>query len=297
MKIRSLLCILLLTGLIAAISLLTAADSPAKMPKPGEFTFVVIGDSQPWTPDGKIPDVFRDLIKRIDTLNPAFVVHTGDRIYGTGSSVATVRRQYEEFKEAVKPLRAKLYQAIGNHEIQGSIANQEFFKKEIGGLYYSFDHGNSHFTVLNSQIVGEEGRITGKQLEWLKDDLHQARAAKHRFVFVHMPLFPVDGHLGRALDSRPKERDALHKLFVAGRVDTVFCGHEHLYDEQTRNGVRYIITGGGGARTWPSFQGKGDFYHFIIVNVKGDKVEMKGYRPAQRGRLEEEFPIGKTRRQ
>lgn len=281
--------------LLTLLLLISAAALGAKDASPAEFSFAVIGDSRPSLPDGAQPGVFKDLIKRIDKLNPAFVMHTGDVVYGS-SSLEKLRCQYEDFKNAIEPLRSKLYLTIGNHEVQGYKANQAFFEKELGGLYYSFDHQGSHFIVLNSHIIGEEGCITGKQLEWLKEDLRKARTAVHKFVFIHMPLYPVDGHAGKCLDARPAERDALHRLFTLNRVDTVFVGHEHLFDEHTRNGVRYIITGGGGAPLWPSTRGTGDFHHFVMVSVKGESVEMKGFRPAQGGRPDEEFPIGKTRR-
>lgn len=281
--------------IIALLIMLTAAPIGAdEATSPGEFTFAVVGDSQPPRPDAPQTEVFKKLVKRMDALNPAFVVHTGDAIYGAWS-LDGVRAQVTDYREAIAPLRAKVYRAIGNHEIQGQKANQAFFEKEVGGLYYSFDHEGSHFIVLNACIIGEERRITGKQLKWLKEDLRKARSARHKFVFMHMPLYPVDGHIGACLDAHPGERDALHRLFMLNRIDTVFSGHEHLFNEQTRNGVRYVITGGGGGQVFPSVKGQGDFHHFVIVSVRGDQVEMKGFRPAQRGHPAEEFPIGKTR--
>ena len=287
MKIRSLFAVILL--------LLSAAACAAGEPEPAQFSFVVMGDSRPSLPDGAQPGVFREMIKRIDAQDPAFVMHTGGSVYGS-SSIEKLNRQYADFRDAVKLLRAKLHLTIGNHEIQGRQANQEFWEKELGALYYSFDREGSHFIVLDSHIIGEEGRIAGEQLEWLKEDLRKARGAAHRFVFVHMPLYPVDGHVGNCLDRRRDERDDLHRLFTLNRVDTVFSGHEHLFDEQTRNGVRYVVTGGGGAGLRPSTAGAGDFYHYVTVNVRGEQVEMKGFRPAQRGRPDEEFAIGKTRK-
>lgn len=295
MKKRIVLIAAALLALLAAAAMLVTAETRSSA-GPAEFTFLVVGDSQPHRPNAPQTEVFKKLVKRMDTLNPAFVVHTGDAIYGAWS-LDGVRAQVMDYREAIAPLRAKVYRTIGNHEIQGQKANQAFFEKELGGLYYSFDHEGSHFIVLNCSIIGEERRIAGKQLEWLREDLRKAQTARHKFVFLHMPLYPVDGHGGKCIDSRPAERDALHKLFMLNRVDTVFSGHEHLFDEHPRNGVRYVITGGGGGPLWPSYKGTGDFHHFIIVRVKGDAVEMKGYRPAQRGRPEEEFPIGKTKSQ
>lgn len=268
----------------------------ARTEEPEPFVFVVIGDSRPNSPSQPQVGVYKRMLKDIDALSPAFVMHTGDAIYGS-ADLERVRRQYDEFQEVTRSrLRAKVYLTIGNHEIQRKKANQQLFERELGGLYYSFDHGGSHFILLNSEIVGQKDRITGEQLEWLKQDLRKARAARHKFVFIHSPLYPVDGHMGSCLDKHPRDRDALHQLFRRNRVDTVFTGHEHLFHERTKNGVRYIITGGGGAPLYPSFYGTGDFYHYVVVSVRGDKVEMKVVRPAQNGSPARVIPVGRTQR-
>jgi len=180
---------------------------------------------------------------------------------------------------------------IGNHDASGSKDNQDFLEKEYGKLYYSFDHGDSHFIVLNSEIVGQESRIIDAQLEWLRDDLHNTKAT-NKFVFIHEPLYPVGGHIGSSLDRYTKERDVLHNLFVRNKVAVVFEGHEHLFYEQVKSGVRYIISGGGGAPTYPSIYGGGDFYHYITVAVDGNSIEMTLIKPAQDDRKAESIKIG-----
>ena len=110
-------------------------------------------------------------------------------------------------------------------------------------------------------------------------------------------MYPVGGHLGKCLDMYPKERDTLHNLFVQNRITAVFAGHEHLFNEHVKNGVRYIITGGGGASLSPSIYGTGDFHHYVVVSVKGGKVEMKVVKPAQDGKPQEEILLtGSARR-
>lgn len=257
----------------------------------GAFKFAVIGDNRPANANLPQPRRFAKMIKEIDASNPAFAVNVGDCIYGSGD-VDTMKTQYGKYADLLKStLRAKMYLTIGNHEISGSQANQDFFKKELGRLYYSFDYGNSHFVVLDSDVVGEASRITGAQLEWLRKDLGDSKAA-NKFVFVHQPLYPVDGHIGSSQDRYPKQRDALHSLFMRMRVNTVFVGHEHLFNEQVRNGVRYIISGGGGAPTYPALNGEGDFYHYIIVTVDGRDIQMTLMKPAQAGNKAQQIKIG-----
>ena len=76
----------------------------------------------------------------------------------------------------------------------------------------------------------------------------------------------VDGHRGDSLDRYPRFRDTLHQLFVQQNVTCVFEGHEHLYNRQERDGVVYVITGGGGAPLYAN-ELKGGFYHYLRVDV------------------------------
>ena len=286
---------LLLLALATAVTGVFDGISGKTEDQPKQFTFVVFGDNRPNRPDLAQPETFKKILRKIDALNPAFAVSTGDCIYGSPVE-SRMLEQYKDYTETIGSLlKAKVYLALGNHEILGSTANQEFFANELGALYYSFDYGDSHFIVLDSDVVGQAGRIIGDQLEWLKEDLKKSRAARHKFVFLHRPLYPVDGHKGRSLDKYPEDRNALHHLFARNRITAVFVGHEHLYDEQVNNGVRYIITGGGGAFLYPSIHGTGDFYHFVVVSVTGDEAQMKVVKLAQGGKPEEIIPIGEAR--
>ncbi|MHB0998710.1 MAG: metallophosphoesterase family protein [Armatimonadota bacterium] len=266
-----------------------SALTPA--PDINNFIFAVIGDNRPARANSPQTSYFKKMVKEMDEANPAFALNVGDAVYGS-SNFKKLMAQYKDYTDILQStLRAKMFLAIGNHEVQGFKANQAFFTKELGGLYYSFDYGNSHFTVLNSEIIGQTAKITGDQLAWLKTDLQKSKA-RHKFVFIHRPLYPVDGHAGKCIDQYPKERDSLHNLFVRNRVEIVFAGHEHLFNEQVKNHVRYIITGGGGAPTYPSVSRTGDFYHYLMVTVNGDKVEMKLMKPAQYGKKAEVIKIG-----
>ncbi len=283
---RKLFAIFALLVLLNAGSAHTA--SAAQQPV---FTFTVFGDNQPPQATASQPVRFRELLARMKTLSPDFAVCTGDSIYGA-SSLARLRLQYKDYTDTVVSLfGGKVYQTIGNHEAFGTKSSQEFFQKELGSLYYSFDKGDSHFIVLDGDVNGEEGKITGDQLAWLKDDLYKARAAGHKFVFLHRPLYPVGGHTGSSMDTSRVDRDALHGLFARNRITAVFSGHEHLFNAQKRNGVIYIISGGGGGELYPSFSGEGDFPNFVLVKVAGDKVDMTVVKMPYRGKPEQMLPV------
>lgn len=229
--------------------------------------FTVFGDNRGGS-DGRQPAVFSRLVAQMAALGPDFVIGTGDYIYGA-SSQEELRFQWREFFRAMAPLQARkttyFVPATGNHEIAGG-AGRALFREYFRRFYFSFDWGSSHFIILDTEVPGEEGRIAGDQRIWLKKDLAATTNARHIFVVLHRPLFPVGPHKGDSLDSVPAERDGLHRLFVQHRVTCVFQGHEHLYHRQTKDGVTYIITGGGGAPLYAAPE-RGGFHHFLSVKA------------------------------
>lgn len=100
-------------------------------------------------------------------------------------------------------------------------------------LTYSFDVGDSHFVVLDTDPVGRDGSVA---VQWLAQDLAAAftrRAQKHLFLFGHKPAFayqyaddvPPDGFS----DATPGgNRDQFWAL-VNRYGGTYFCGHQHIY--------------------------------------------------------------------
>ncbi len=258
--------VLLLAVVLIAGGSVAAAD--------GELTFAVFGDCRPG-PNYERLNVTRHIMNEIAHRQPAFVIGTGDYIEGS-TDPQTVRAQYARFFEALMPLKTRgLYQreedipvalSTGNHDIRGSVANARIFDEYFGGRQYSFDRANCHFIILDSEIPGEEGRIKGKQWEWLMSDIAAAQDAGFIFVTLHRPLFPVDGHRGSSMDVDIPLRDRLHALFVKHQVSAVFMGHEHLYNHSRRDGVDYFITGGAGAPLYASPQ-DGGYYHYLVATV------------------------------
>lgn len=95
---------------------------------------------------------------------------------------------------------------VGNHETYTPIPENKFslpiyftqqFKVEqngpegLKGQVYSFDYGNAHFVILDSQL-GEERRFLPDSLErqqaWLAKDL-AATNKLWKFVFIHRPAY------------------------------------------------------------------------------------------------------------
>ena len=122
-------------------------------------------------------------------------------------------------------------------------------------LNYSFDVGQIHFAVLNTDPVGADHTVDSS---WLSRDFEQAKArgAVTFLAFGHkMPFtyFPEVGGKKEAdgLDVRPRERDAFWSI-IEKYGATYFCGHEHVYDAsqplKAQGGKSWqIIVGSGGS--------------------------------------------------
>ena len=69
-------------------------------------------------------------------------------------------------------------------------------------------------------------------------------------------------------------------------IKLVFQGHDHNYYHTVRDGITYIVTGGGGAPLYPDRNRaqaiEGDVFvqahHFCIADVFQDRVEIAVYR-------------------
>lgn len=272
-----LLCAALLRGTCAQ----KAKDWPSPTPPPAEApaplagarVFCVFGDTRP-DGDPRRLNITRRVAAAMAAERPAFALGTGDYIDGARTTEA-IRKQYEAFFQALSPLQrlgpVSLAAAPGNHDVSGG--SGDLFTKLFGQRYYSFELGQAHLIVLDTEQPGAHGRIDGLQWDWLCRDLTRAQSSRLIFVVLHQPLFPVSVHRGSSLDKYPKYRDRLHLLFAQARVNAVFCGHEHLYNHQKRDGVNYFITAGAGAPLYAS-PARGGFYHYLRVSFTDTEYEV-----------------------
>ncbi|MBF0329985.1 MAG: metallophosphoesterase [Nitrospirae bacterium] len=241
-----------------------------------DFSFAVFGDFRTARRDNPYHQAFEHIIEELKLIAPHFIISTGDAYYGYGGSMQRFKNEIDYFVSKTKNLPSPFFNIIGNHELGGTAEREKLVKERFGNFYGSFDFGGSHFIALNTEETAKEGTISGEQLSWLEKDLESNKTAANIFVFLHRPLFSaVDPLLMSGKSFKDKtNRENLHNLFRRYKVKVVFAGHEHLFDDTSKDGVRYIITGGGGA---PLYQApnKGGFFHYLIVKVKGADVGLE----------------------
>ena len=204
----------------------------------GPYTFLVWGDTR----------TRHDMHRRVAEAvvkhgSPDFVLHTGDLVAdGNDTSLWPVFLDIE--RELLR--NTAFFPSLGNHE-RNSRDYYDFF--QVTTPYYSFNWGNSHFTVLNSDLgnaassAGARETFWTEQTRWLEEDLKGSQKADFRFVVAHHPPFSA---VSTRQSSNP-HMTALVPLLEKYNVTAGFFGHDHNYQHYFKNGINYFITGGGGA--------------------------------------------------
>ena len=91
------------------------------------------------------------------------------------------------------------------------------------GCYYSFDYQYAHFVVLNTNSVNDA------QIQWLKDDLYDARNAKWKVVMMHISPYSTGDHTNKSDNQKMVEK--LTPVFSENHVDLVLQAHDHTYNK------------------------------------------------------------------
>ena len=196
----------------------------------------------------------------------------------------------------------------GTHFLLGRASDRAAFVQAAGPRYpvmanYSFDYGDAHWTVLDSNHYMD---WTNPRLRrWLADDLEAAFGRAWRFVAFHHPPFSSSNPWFTDQWMRP-----IAPILEAGNVSIVFSGHRHNYQrsvplkfapgkrnergevpgEFTLNapgGVVYVVSGAGGAELYDSAQGEdrstwqpftqqfiSNRHTFTVLDVDANRAEL-----------------------
>lgn len=114
------------------------------------------------------------------------------------------------------------------HDLEGALANRKTFLASAGKLFpqmanFSFDYGNSHWTVLDCNPYVNWNDPALRQS--VANGLSSAADAQCRFIAFHHPGF----HSSNKYAEQQRMR-VLSPVFEAGKVDVVFSGHVHNYE-------------------------------------------------------------------
>lgn len=91
------------------------------------------------------------------------------------------------------------------------------------GSYYSFDYGNAHFAILNTNDMYP---MSQNQLNWLKNDMNNSDA-DWKIVFMHRSLFSAGKNINKP--DTIIMRNVLLPVIDELGIDMVMAGHDHMY--------------------------------------------------------------------
>lgn len=248
------------------------------------FSFAIFGDTKEFSasdPNGNLQKAVAQ-IKGMD-FKAVFVM--GDLIKSCGNGC---EKKFNDWKSVMAPVLSKTYEVVGNHDRTGGNSDDAVWQKAFAlpqngpsgyeEMVYSFDIGNSHFAVLDSEKP--KGNIVNSvQRDWLDKDL-MASAKEHKFVLFHEPAFQAAQDAEDGLDAQPAERDALWNIIKKDKVDAVFNGHAHIYARKKIDGVEQIVVGDTDSTNDDIVQpGLSDFGYkgksYAIVAVTGKNINIK----------------------
>lgn len=204
----------------------------------------------------------RKMIPRLNRAGPDFVVSAGNAVSGGGED------KYRALYRTLSHLEMPYLLTVGEKE-SGAFGSFNYYE-HFGPYFFGFRAGGSQFLFLDSS----DPDTYPFQLHWLKEQLRDS-SPTHRFVFIGHPLFtatresPLDSDKHYLGDE--DFRDRLHGLFRAHDVDAVFSSNLHLFDEQRRDGVRYVVTGGAGGLV---LNDETSFYHYVDVRTEEGDVSI-----------------------
>jgi hypothetical protein len=251
----------------AALTLVSYNHGSVPAPS-SNFSFVIIGDTRPHFASEDFSP-FEKLIPRINAAKPSFVINLGDLIYGYRFHRAAP--QWDKYEAVIRNIKAPYYQIPGNHDTY-SAAARDLYGRRFGRFYESFDYRGWHFVLLDNGEESRWGYLGPAEFTWLKNDLNTHRG-QPIFVFMHFPVW-IPGRF--ASDTYDFWRAELQPLFKAGGVRAVFGGHFHTYGPtHDIDGIKYFITGGGGAELRPFYVKAGGVHHFLKMNITGNTFDLR----------------------
>jgi 3',5'-cyclic AMP phosphodiesterase CpdA len=267
------------------------ANDVAEINQIGELRFQSLGDSGTAAGIEHAEEVAEEMASDFkagaDALNPAFLFHLGDVVYGARKAEHYVERFYSPYRHYL----GKIIAIPGNHDgevrsdadspslkdfqanfcaaapaVPAQAKNAGIYRETMTqpGPYWLLDAPFVRIIGLYSNRIENPGFLQGKtengnpdlsQIEWLTDtlkDIKQSGQQKALIVATHHPPYSYGHHGG----SRTMRAD-LDTAFAAAGLwpDLFLSGHSHNYQRFTRRKggrqIPYIVAGTGGMAPQP----------------------------------------------
>jgi len=255
----------------------------------GSLTFVVYGDTR-FTERESVANApaRRALVAGLAGENPAAIFIGGDLVYqgDDPDDYATYRSETAAWADRGIPV----FPALGNHEFRGCRAARavspclENWWHTFAALrpwrWYSVAMGDSlRVLVLDSDASLKAGSA---QRTWLEQQLRDADSdARLRFILLLLHYPPVrDPVFPRGKDEAQVQRYLSATAPTLRARVLVIGSHVHNYERFERDGVTYLVSGGGGAKPLPVLRMSGELsrlrtsvnFHYLRMTLEADRL-------------------------
>jgi 3',5'-cyclic AMP phosphodiesterase CpdA len=212
---------------------------------------------------------FGATVRRFEARNPArYVVALGDNDYTEDPEQFSAN-----WKASFGWLRragVRVAGVLGNHDVRVEGGRYVFDELQMPGRYYRRTVGPVELYLLDSNDVDDA------QTSWLRQTL-AASQARWKIAAFHHPAYSCGKY-----DAKDSIVERWVPLFERYNVRLALSGHDHNYQRfAARNGVRYVVHGGGGRRlyrlsdcpsSYPRRLAAREEHGFLYLVVRGNRL-------------------------
>lgn len=199
-----------------------------------KFSFIAIADVQASSKEN-FKQAYRTAKAALSKApNAEFMINLGDYVNDNNNE------QWDLYFDTFKSINNTLTHVpvVGNHdgaldgEVTGSLRSLRFknmfcldesMNQSLDGVYYSFDYGNAHFAVLNTNDMWP---MSQAQRNWLKNDMSNSDA-QWKIILAHRSLYSAGKNINKP--DTVTMRQMLIPLIDELGIDMVYAGHDHMY--------------------------------------------------------------------
>lgn len=298
------------------------------------FKFLVFGDTQSGIASNPEYGPWQSNVHAAVAANPnaRFLINVGDLVEA-GQAYEHWDNWYAACKDIINTIPEMSCQ--GNHEtynrgwLPPSGASSEPYEyvhqfkvpsngpSALKGQTYSWDYGNIHFAIVDSQYdeeVTQETKVVrfpgstflDLQKEWLDNDLKSTHKLWKVVIFHKTPYYNKANRANEVIKA------AFTPIIDKYHVDIVFNGHDHgisrtypikndAFVSSPKVGTVYYVTGRGGNKYYTDLSRKvwDQFFYdsvdsptYVVAEVHGNTLNLKAFK--ENGTLVDNYSINKT---
>jgi len=230
-----------------------------------QFSFLVVGDTR----GSEAAETLIEMALKKD--RSSFMIILGDFV--KKPDIWNHRFFLTEMTAEINP-SFPVFLVSGNHDIDYSGSKIKRIDRRVTPEIYESLYGARNFDFIFNDclfiICGVNRTNSADFISYLNDVLSRRSSGKrHIFVFVHYPPKGLARHIPGSMPVPHEE--AFFSLLETFKVTACFFGDYHGYWRGQKNGVAYIVSGGGGGRLKGYQPQWGKFHHILKITVEPEK--------------------------